>query len=95
MAVQQPESNTALSAASHSKLHKVVAVDTDASDQALTVESNDRVKLLGDIELGSTGVIYIGDPDSNDSYRLKIDSGNFVFEKREGGSWVNKGTILA
>ena len=48
-----------------------------------------------DLEASSTGGVYIGDQSTNDSWRMTIDSGNLVVQKRETGVWVTKGTFVA
>jgi len=40
-----------------------------------------------------TSGIYLGDPNTDGSWRIRIDGVNLVFERREGGSWIWKGEI--
>jgi hypothetical protein len=54
-----------------------------------------KLDVAGDIETGSTDAMYWGDPTTDGSWRMKIDSGNFVVQKRESGAWVTKGEFLA
>lgn len=47
----------------------------------------------GDVELASDHYYYIGDPTTNGSWRIGLDTGNFVIAKRETGSWVTKSVV--
>ena len=49
--------------------------------------------VAGDVEIGSSNAFYIGDPTTDGSWRMILDSGNFVVQKRESSSWVTKGTF--
>lgn len=51
---------------------------------------------LLDTRITLTGYVYDGDPDTDGSWRSYVnDAGNKVYEKRESGSWVKKGSWTA
>lgn len=59
-------------------------------------ELHDGFKLRADIDinqnsLNNTAYLYFGDSVTNGSWRIYISSGNLVVEKRETGSWIEKG----
>lgn len=45
-----------------------------------------KLDVDGDVEIGSTNAFYIGDPTTDGSWRMILDSGNFVVQKRESSS---------
>lgn len=49
----------------------------------------------GDIEVGDADAYYMGDPTTNNSWRIVRSGNNLVFERREAGIWVTKDTITA
>jgi hypothetical protein len=53
MAIAQPASTDKLNSPSHSKLHKIIAADVDASDQALIVDSANKVTTTGALAVGT------------------------------------------
>jgi hypothetical protein len=53
MAIAQPSSTDKLNSPSHSKLHKIIAADVTASDQALTVDSANKVSTTGALAVGT------------------------------------------
>lgn len=46
-----------------------------------------------ELPLASDCFIYIGDSGTNGSWRIGLDTGNLTFQKRVGGSWVEKGQM--
>ena len=42
----------------------------------------------GDVVLNSSNYFYLGDPDTDGSWRFKLNTGNVDFEKRVSGVWV-------
>jgi len=52
-----------------------------------------KVDVDGDIEIGSTDSFYLGDPNTNGSWRFTRSGNNFVVQRRESGSWNTKTTI--
>ena len=47
----------------------------------------------GDIDLDSTGALYIGNQDVDGSWRLVRSGNDFSFQRRESGTWVEKGSM--
>lgn len=45
-----------------------------------------------DIILGSGNVVYVGDPDTNGTWRLVRVDNDWVTQRRESGVWVDKGS---
>jgi methylaspartate ammonia-lyase len=41
----------------------------------------------------ATGIIYLGDPSTDGTWRLNVDSGKLKVEVRVSGSWVTKDTL--
>ena len=46
----------------------------------------------GNVNLTDTGAVYLGDANTNNSWRMIRSGNNLVFQRRETGSWVTKGT---
>ena len=63
----------------------------------LTLSGYDRLDLGSNADLvaASDKAFYLGDPDTNGTWRIRRDGDNLVMERREGGSYVVKDTILA
>jgi hypothetical protein len=49
--------------------------------------------VAGSVEVTSTEWYYIGDPTTDGTWRMGIDTGDFVVQKRVTGSWVTKGNF--
>lgn len=47
----------------------------------------------GQCVLPTNSALYLGDPSTNGAWRTRVSAGALVFEKRESGSWVEKGAI--
>jgi hypothetical protein len=47
----------------------------------------------GDVLVDPTKSVYWGDFSTNDSWRIRTDGTNLLFDRRVGGAWVNKHTI--
>lgn len=45
--------------------------------------------------VGANGTIYIGDPNTNGSWRFTVIGNNLIVERRESGVWVEKSAFLA
>lgn len=60
-----------------------------------TVGGAGGVVTQGNVTIPSASYFYIGDAATNGSWRFYISSGNLVFEKREAGSWNEKGSVTA
>ena len=51
-------------------------------------------KLIGDeVHLSSDGIIYLGDPDTDGTWRVIINGDDLEFQKREAGTYVMKGAF--
>lgn len=50
--------------------------------------------LTTDIVTASDKYLYLGAIDTDGTWRIRIASGNLVFEKRESGSYVEKGAVI-
>lgn len=51
-----------------------------------------RTPQYDEVHLISTGIIYLGDSDTNGSWRIMRSGNNLVRQRLESGSWVTKGT---
>ena len=51
--------------------------------------------LSTDISIPTANYLYIGPSGSNGSWRMYVSGNNLVFERRESGSWNEKGAITA
>jgi hypothetical protein len=49
----------------------------------------------GPVEMASDMPIYFGNPDTNGSWRIVRSGDDIHFDRRESGSWVNKGSFTA
>ena len=49
----------------------------------------------GDIELGDSDAIVLGDPNTDGSWRIIRNGNDLVFQRRESAAWVTKQTISA
>jgi hypothetical protein len=50
---------------------------------------------LEEVHLLSTGVIYLGDSSTDNSWRMVRSGNNLVFQRLESETWVTKSTISA
>ena len=48
-----------------------------------------------DIQITNDAIVYIGDKNTNGSWRYRINGTALVYERREVGVWVTKQTISA
>lgn len=60
------------------------------SREALALATTDNVVFTG-VSIASDGVFYIGDEDTNGSYKFLIVDGELEIQKRIDGSWTYKG----
>ena len=65
-----------------------------AADANKDVASLRHVTAEGTVEAGSAEAFRLGG-DTDGSFRIRISSGNLVFEKKETGTWVQKGSFVA
>jgi hypothetical protein len=54
-----------------------------------------QLDVAGDIETGSSNAIYLGDPSTDGTWRIVRNGNYLVFERRESGGWVMKGSFSA
>lgn len=54
-----------------------------------------KIETTGDAEVGAAAAFYIGDSGSDGSWRMRINGGDVVWEKRETGTWNQKGSFTA
>ena len=47
------------------------------------------------VSQGSDGTFYLGDPETDGSWRFTVSGDNLVVERRESGIWVEKSAFLA
>lgn len=50
--------------------------------------------ISGDIELDAADAVYFGADDTDGSWRIIRSGNDFVFQRRESGTWVEKGSML-
>lgn len=55
----------------------------------------DIVNPTSNVNLPSGGAVYFGDSATNGSWRIIRSGNDLVIERRESGSWVEKGAFLA
>lgn len=48
-----------------------------------------------EVHLISAGIVYLGDSETNGSWRMVRSGNNLLFQRKEAGSWVTKSTISA
>ena len=48
-----------------------------------------------DVEVNSNQAFYIGDASADGSWRMRVNGANIVWEKRETGTWNQKGSFTA
>lgn len=49
--------------------------------------------VAGDLTLSSDGIIYLGDPNTDGTWRIRVSGTAFVVERRESSAWVEKGAF--
>jgi hypothetical protein len=54
-----------------------------------------REPQLDEIHLVAAGTIYLGDSETDGSWRISRSGTDLHFDRRESGSWVNKGSHTA
>lgn len=64
-------------------------------DANLDATGGRHLTLSGDVDLGSTGAVYLGDKSTNGSWRMVRSGDDIVWERRESDSWVQKGSFVA
>ena len=57
---------------------------------AVTYDAVNSRLHTGDVVLNAANYFYLGDPDTDGSWRFKLVSGNIDFEKRVSGAWVGR-----
>lgn len=50
--------------------------------------------VAGDVTLDSTGIIYLGDPNTDGSWRIVRSSDDLVIQRRESSVWVEKSAFM-
>ena len=58
-----------------------------------TTSPSSKLDINGDIEIGGSNEYYLGDPNTNNSWRIKRSSDDLIFQQRESGVWNTKHTI--
>ena len=81
MAQLQPQTKTTLYAMDHARMHRVASVDSTAPEKSVCVDSD--------------GGQCLGDPTVDGSWKLVISGTSLLVQRREGGSWVTKGSFSA
>ena len=64
-------------------------------DANLDATGGRHLTLSGDVDLGSTGAVYLGDKSTDGSWRMVRSGNDIIWERRETGSWVQKGSFVA
>ncbi len=68
-----------------------------------TVTFGGNVTVLGDLTVsGSTheladyvvNYLYLGPPNQDNSWRVFVNGSNLAFERRESGSWIDRGSLI-
>lgn len=74
----------------------ILKFDGETNDGTITfMEDEDTFRFSDDIELPSTDAIYLGNADTDGSWRMIRSGTDLSFERRESSSWVNKGSFIA
>ena len=69
---------------------------TDGTGDGLSstnVTASGTVTAGSDVILPSSGNVYIGDPDTDGSWRINVNGTDLEFQRRESGSWTTKTSI--
>jgi hypothetical protein len=56
-------------------------------------DTNNAITASGDIQMTSGNAFYLGDKDTDGTWRIVRENDNLVFERRESGTYVNKSTM--
>ncbi len=54
-----------------------------------TTNPSSALDVVGDVELASNNAFYLGDPNTDGSWRIIRSGNNLVFQSRKSGAWVN------
>ena len=54
-----------------------------------------KMETTGDAQVGTAAAFYLGDADTDGSFRMRVSGGDWVCEKREAGTWNQKGSFTA
>lgn len=76
-------------------------ISNDGDDEGISIDTVGQVGINnssptsaldvdGDVEIAASGAYYLGDPDTDGSWRIQQDGDDLSFERRELGSWVFK-----
>jgi hypothetical protein len=65
-----------------------------ATNWALKI-ANGNAYFGGDIDASSTSAIYLGDSTTNGTWKIVRSGNDLIFQRRESGSYVTKGTFSA
>ena len=60
-----------------------------------TTEPDEKLDVDGNIKIGSSDAFYLGDANTDGSWRFTRSGNNLVFQRRESSTWVTKSTISA
>jgi hypothetical protein len=81
-----------------SGLNSLLVLDGTASNGSVGVGNaspSSKLDVSGNIEIGSSDYFYLGDPNTNGSWRFHRYGDNLRFERRENTSWIDKGGFNA
>ena len=68
-------------------------VKASNKDQLQYSSTTKRWELVTTGELGATDFLYFGDPTTNGTWRIGRSGDNLVFQRRESGAYVTKGSM--
>ena len=74
---------------------KVAAAAAIAGSKIAPDFGAQKVETTGDIEAGAAAAFYLGDSGTDGTWRMRVNGADWVVEKREGGSYVQKGSFTA
>ncbi|MBN2036583.1 MAG: hypothetical protein JW768_07550 [Chitinispirillaceae bacterium] len=60
-----------------------------------TTSPSEKLEVDGNIKIGSSDAFYLGDANTDGSWRFTRSGNNLVFQRRESSTWVTKSTISA
>jgi hypothetical protein len=86
-------SNLTSSADNALMIGSLITGDMTGATATASFTIDGTIKANKDMVAADAGAYYMGDPETDDSWRMVRSGNNLVMERRESGSWVVKQTI--
>ncbi|MFH1714698.1 MAG: hypothetical protein ABH857_00665, partial [Elusimicrobiota bacterium] len=55
-----------------------------------TSSATSKLDVAGNVEIGAADIFYLGDPNTDGSWKYYMSGNNLVYARREGGTWKDK-----